>query len=119
MSVRLAPSAQVLLGYLGVVVASVVALTLFSGEFSAIVLVPMAALIGPSMLITYPFGPVAKLAWSCVLLICVATTYVGWRKRQSDWGPVVAIIGLCAWTLVGLIGLGTRTCAFKQASGRT
>ena len=71
-----------------------------------VVILLVAAVAGPALGIVNLTGH-AHYAWFVAAVVgSLALTVVGFVFRGRAWGQAAAVIGICAWSLCGFLGLG-------------
>jgi hypothetical protein len=82
---------------------------LFVRDFPlSILLLLLSAIFGPYMALTYPLFSLAfKVGYLIILLISVLAIVYGIKYRQKTVGQVAVVLGVVAWVLTGMVGLGT------------
>ena len=82
---------------------------LLLGNAWGVMLVALAATIGPFMGIDYPFPVPFKIAYVTALLLSVAAMIYGVKARRYKRGQAAAVFGVLLWPFLGMMGLGTGT----------
>jgi hypothetical protein len=83
---------------------------LFNGEpLGTLFLIPLGAVIGIPMGLAFPFSVSFKLGYIAALVGSIVVIIWGLVKRKAIWGQVLVVLGIIAWLICGLLGLGTGT----------
>lgn len=69
----------------------------------------LSATIGIPMGIFYPFPLLSKIYMLVGLVFALALMIYGFKRREKVSGQVIAVVGYCIWSFIGLLGLGTGT----------
>jgi len=81
----------------------------YGGDPRAVFLLPVAVVAGPPMALSYPFGVSFKIGYALGLPFALCLLGGGLFRLSSIKGQVCVVLGICLWTLLGLLGLGTGT----------
>jgi len=76
---------------------------------SNILLIPLGAIAGIIMGLTYPFDMPFKLNFIGAIILSIVAIIVGIKYKGSIWGQFLVVFGIVAWLFCGLIGLATGT----------
>ena len=99
------------MGYLVAVLLAAIGLAVttreLAGAFALMLFAPFGAVLGPYMLVTFPMNTIEKVGWCGGLVLCAASLLLGWNRRDQIWGRVLAVAALGAWSVIGMVGLGT------------
>lgn len=103
------PVKRIFLTLLILLIVLAVLMQISMGSVLNMILLPIAVVVGPFMAISYPFSWSFKLIYALGLILSTSLMMYGFKNRQKVFGQILVVVGICLWTLCGLIGLGTGT----------
>lgn len=59
--------------------------------------------------LSYPFALATKIALILGLIASAWIIYYGFKNHDKPIGQILAVGGICVWSFIGLMGLGTGT----------
>lgn len=80
-------------------------------SLAPLLLIPLAAVIGPVVGLASTAGYFTwtfKAALAGGLIAAGGVGVVGWRNRARLWGQGLVVVGVMAWVVCGLVGFGPQ-----------
>lgn len=76
---------------------------------TSFLLIPLGAIVGPFMGLSYPYSIGFKFWYSIILALSFGSIVIGIHKRAIIGGQIATVLGVIGWCACGLLGLSTGT----------
>jgi len=76
---------------------------------TSLLLIPLGAIVGPFMGLSYPYSITFKFWYSISLALSFGSIVIGINKSAIIGGQIATVLGVIGWCACGLLGLGTGT----------
>ena len=106
MKVPDSPFKRIVLVISGLLLVLICVSTIYAKSPMVIVIVLVGAIAGQFIGFSYFYGKPDFPYYTGALILSLALIVLGVRFRKSIWGQASVVVGICAWTLCGFIGLG-------------